>query len=233
VKDGDIGRTIVVTGASRGLGCHIATAAHEAGYRVIGLARDAVHGRPYEVRACDVSDPQQVSATFRSLRSEPGLYGLVNAAGVASLNLVLTTPAETMQHIVGVNLLGTMYCCGAMGRILAKRKEGRVVNFSTIAVSLALKGEAVYVGSKAGVEGFSRAFAREMADFGVTVNTVAPGPVDTDLTRKVPPDQIESVVSAQIIPRMGDPGDVWDAVCFLLTEQARMISGQVIHIGGA
>jgi len=223
----------LVTGASRGLGRHMADAAHAAGYGVIGLARTPMSDRPYPVHACDVSDPEQVAATFRSVKSAPGLYGLVNAAGIASLNLVLTTPAETMQRIVGVNLLGTMYCCAAMGRILARHKAGRIVNLSTLAVPLALKGEAVYVASKAGVEGFSRAFAREMADFGVTVNAVSPGPIDTDLIQNVPGEQIDALIGSQIIQRMGTRDDVWDSVSFLLSDQARMVSGQVIHIGGA
>jgi 3-oxoacyl-[acyl-carrier protein] reductase len=180
-----------------------------------------------------VADPEQVNAVFRSVKSDPGLYGLINAAGIASMNLTLSTPPETMQRIIAVNLLGTMYCCAAMGRLLCRRKAGRIVNFSTIAVPLGLKGEAAYVASKSGVEGFTRAFAREMADFGVTVNAVAPGPVPTDLTRNVPAGQIDRIIDAQMIRRAATPEDVWRIVSLLLDARADMITGEVIHVGGA
>ncbi|MBK1720024.1 SDR family NAD(P)-dependent oxidoreductase [Thiocystis violacea] len=223
---------LVVTGASRGLGVALSLAALETGYRVIGVARSAVAGLPYEVRACDVSDAGQVAKLFRSLHHESGLYGLINAAGIASMNLTLTTPPETMQRLVATNLLGTMYCSSAMGRLLARRGCGRIINFSSIAVPLGLKGEAVYVGAKSGIEGFSRAFAREMADFNVTVNVVAPGPMRTALIQGVPEPAIETLVRSQVVPRMAQPEDLWHLVAFLLDEGSSMLSGQVFHLGG-
>jgi 3-oxoacyl-[acyl-carrier protein] reductase len=227
-------RTLVVTGASRGLGAHVAGQAHAAGYRVIGLARRWGDGdRPYEMQTCDVTDPEQVEAVFKPLKRDSSFYGLVNAAGIASMNLVLSTPAATMQRVVATNLLGTMYASAGAGRVLARRKRGRIVNFSTIAVQLGLKGEAVYVASKSGVEGFTRAFAREMADFGVTVNALAPGPIDTDLIRGVDRTQIDRVVAQQVIPEMATPETVWDLVSYLLDDRSAAISGQVINVQGA
>ena len=225
-------KLLVVTGASRGLGAHLATAAQGGGYRVIGVARTAVEDLPYPVRGCDVADAEQVAAFFQSLRKEAGLYGLINAAGIASMNLTVTTPPTTMQRIVATNLLGTMYCSSAMGRLLARAGGGRIINFSSIAVALGLKGEAVYAGAKSGVEGFSRAFAREMADFNVTVNTVAPGPIATDLIRGVAEEKIAALVERQVVTRMGRPEDLWDLVSFLLEERSAMLSGQVFHLGG-
>ena len=226
-------RTLVITGASRGLGAFMAEAALAAGYRVVGLARSVPASTPVNIRVCDVGDADQVSRVFKDLRSEGSLYGLVNAAGIASMNLVLSTPSETMERIVRTNLLGTMYCNAAMGRLLARRRRGRIINFSTIAVPLALQGEAAYVASKAGVEGFSRSFAREMADFDVTVNVVAPGPIATDLIGGVPAGKIAALVDRQILRRNGTRQDVWDSVAFLLSEQASMVSGQVVNVGGA
>jgi 3-oxoacyl-[acyl-carrier protein] reductase len=226
-------RTLVVTGASRGLGRHIALKAQQAGYAVVGLARNIDPDLPFEMHSCDVSDRQAVKDTFKNLRRESELYALVNAAGIASMNLVVTTPTETMQRIVEVNLLGTMYCSAAMGKLLARRGTGRIINFSTIAVALGLKGEAVYAGSKAGVEGFSRAFAREMADFSITVNTVAPGPILTDLIKNVPSEKIEAIVNQQVLPKMATPDDVWDILSFLLSDESKMLSGQVLNVGGA
>lgn len=226
------GKTVVVTGASRGLGRNIALSAKEAGYKVIGLARKPEDNELFEIRACDVADEAQVKVAFDALRNEAGLYALINAAGVASMNIAMATPTATMRRIVEINLLGTMYCCAAMGRLLARHKTGRIINFSTIAVPLGLKGETSYVASKAGVEGFTRAFAREMADFDVTVNVIAPGPIWTDMIKNVPQNQIAEIVGAQIVPRMAVPDDVCDVVSLILSDKARMLSGQVFSLGG-
>ena len=225
-------RTLIVTGASRGLGGHVAQRALAEGYRVIGLARSNPEGADYETRSCDVTDPAQIKTALADVAKDESLYGLVNAAGIASMNLTIAMPPETARRIVEVNLLGTIYCASLVGKWLARRKRGRIVNFSTIAVPLAIKGEAVYAASKAGVEGFTRAFAREMADFGVTVNALAPGPVDTALIEKVPEARIKEIVERQIIQRQAEPEDVWRTLCTLLDEKADMITGEVIHIGG-
>ena len=165
--------TAVVTGASRGLGRYCANRLHGAGYRVIGLARNTDSTAPFEIRACDVADQLAVAGALKDLRRDSSLYVLINAAAIASMNLLMTTPPETVRQIVETNLLGTIYTCQATIPAFIRHGTGRIINFSTIAVPLGIKGESVYVASKAGVEGFSRAFAREMADHGVTVNTIA------------------------------------------------------------
>ncbi|HXV17586.1 MAG TPA: SDR family oxidoreductase, partial [Gemmatimonadaceae bacterium] len=105
--------------------------------------------------------------------------------------------------------------------------------FSTLGVPLAIKGEAIYIASKAGVEGFTRTFARELAPHGVTVNAIAPGPIETALIAKVPKEKVDAVVKQQIIPRQGTPEDVWNIVSMLLSPESRMISGAVLNVGGA
>jgi 3-oxoacyl-[acyl-carrier protein] reductase len=226
-------RTLVVTGASRGLGRHIAEAALTSGYNVIGLARNSPQGLPFELRICDVAEREKVDSAFADLRKESTLYALINAASIASMNLLLATPAATVRRIIDTNLIGTIHCSAVAGKILAKQKNGRIINFSTIAVPLGLKGETVYVASKAGVEGFTRSFAREMADFNVTVNAVAPGPIPTALTAGVPAENIKSVIDQQIIQKSGTPDDVWNIVSLLLEDRASMITGEVISVGGA
>jgi len=225
-------RTLVVTGASSGLGAAISRAATEAGYRVVGVARSTANDADHEMRSVDVSDWEQVRQFSREMRNVEGLYGLINAAGVASMNLTLSTPPETMLRIISTNLLGTMYCCTAIGKLLARRRNGRIINFSTIAAPLGLKGEATYVASKTGVEGFSRSFAREMADFDVTVNVVAPGPIPTRLIRHVPDRSIDDIVRHQIIQRQATPADVWQIISLLLEDRAAMVTGETIHVGG-
>lgn len=225
--------TILVTGASRGLGRHCAERLHQGGYRVIGVGRTPPVDSPFDFVTADVSDAAGIAAALRPFRRDPTMYALINAAGIASMNLVMTTPPETVQRIVATNLLGTIYCCQQIAPALIRAKAGRIINFSTLGVPLAIKGEAIYIASKAGVEGFTRTFAREMAAHGVTVNAIAPGPIDTDLVAKVPKELIGEVVSRQIIPRQGTPEDVFEIVSLLLAPGSAMISGQTINVGGA
>jgi 3-oxoacyl-[acyl-carrier protein] reductase len=225
--------TVVVTGASRGLGRYCAERLVEGGYKVIGFGRSAADDAPFEMRIVDVADSASVAAAMHDLRRDASVYALINSAGIASMNLVVTTPAETVRRIIETNLLGTIYCCQQIAAALIRRGNGRIINFSTLGVPLALKGEAVYVASKAGVEGFTRAFAREMSAHGVTVNTIAPGPIETALIAKVPKEKVDAVVNRQIIQRQAQPADVWNIVSLLLSSEASMITGETIHIGGA
>ncbi|MEQ9071253.1 MAG: SDR family oxidoreductase, partial [Gimesia chilikensis] len=135
---------------------------------------------------------------------------VINAAGIASMNLALTTSEGAMQRIVQTNLVGTIYCCQMFAPLLIRERRGLIVNFSTIAVALALKGESVYAASKAGVESFSRVFAREVADFNIRVNCIAPGPIRTDMLRGISDEQIEAIVAQQVISRAFEKADVCD-----------------------
>ena len=156
----------------------------------------------------------------------------INVAGVASMNMAVTTDESTVQKLIQTNLVGTVYCCQLIAPIMLRKKYGSFINFTNIAVALALKGESVYAASKAGVEAFSRAFAREMADFNVRVNCIAPGPIRTDLLRGITDFQIEKITSQQIIPKQFEKSDVCDLVELLIDERASSLSGQILNIGG-
>ena len=224
---------IVVTGASRGLGRAICERLLARDFEVIGVAR-VVENLPFRALRCDVSSYDAVKALVQGLKRDGAVItGLINAAGTASMNLAVTTPAAVTQRVINVNLLGTIYCCQLVAPIMARHKQGSIINFSTIAVPLGLKGESVYVASKAGVEGFSRSFAREMADFNVNVNCIAPGPIDTSLLKGITRAQIAKIVEQQIIPRQFTPDAVSDLVEVLLDPRSRALSGQVLHVGGA
>ena len=225
---------ILVTGASRGLGLAICQRLTDAGHDVMGLARTPCAGASFRSVCADVSDAVATKELAAKLRSDGAiLTALINAAGIASMNLAVTTPSASVRRIVEVNLLGTIYMCQAMAPLMMRRKAGSIINFSTIAVPLGLKGESVYIASKAGVEGFSRAFAREVSEFSINVNCISPGPIDTDLIRGVAKPQIEKIVAQQILPRQFTPSDVCDLVELLLDPRSAVLSGQVLHVGGA
>ena len=223
---------IVVTGASRGLGRALTDRLIESGEEVLGLSREA-QNLPFESIACDVSDYEAVKTVAKKLKHEKKeLTGLVNAAGIASMNLAVTTPPTMTQKLIQTNLVGTIHCCQIFAPLLIRRKSGSIINFSTIAVALGLKGESIYAASKAGVEGFSRAFAREMADFNIRVNCVAPGPIKTDLLKGVSDEQIDAIVSQQVVPKVFQPDDVCDLCEFLLSRKSSSLSGETLNIGG-
>jgi len=221
-----------VTGAGRGLGKAITERLTEKGEQVLGLARtkDSLQIDGIE---CDVSDYSSVKNAAREVkRMKQPVKAFINVAGVASMNMAVTTDESTVQKLIQTNLVGTVYCCQLFAPIMLRQKFGSFINFSTIAVALALKGESVYAASKAGVEAFSRAFAREMADFNVRVNCIAPGPIRTDLLRGITDFQIEKITSQQIIPKQFEKSDVCDLVELLIDERASSLSGQILNIGG-
>lgn len=223
---------IVVTGASRGLGRAICERLLQIGVPAFGLARNT-DGLSFPSHACDVASPESVRAALDAVRSTGAqLEGLINAAGIAAMNLAVFTPPDQAKRIIGTNLLGTIYCCQAFSPLLIRRKSGTIINFSTIAVPLALRGESIYAASKSGIEAYSRVLARELSDFNISVNCISPGPIKTDLLIGVSTDQVSTLVRQQIIQRQFTPADVSDLVEVLLDPRSKSISGQVLHIGG-
>ncbi len=223
---------IVVTGASKGLGRAICERLLSKNIEVFGLARNT-EGIEFPSMSCNVAVPDEVKAVARKLKFDGvRVEGLINAAGIASMNLAVTTPASAACRIVQTNLLGTIFCCQQIAPLMMRNKAGSIINFSTIAVALGLKGESIYAASKAGVEGFTRAFAREMADFNINVNCIAPGPINTNLLKGITSIQIGRIVSQQIIPTQYTPDAVSDLVEILLDSRSNSLSGQVLHVGG-
>jgi 3-oxoacyl-[acyl-carrier protein] reductase len=223
---------IIVTGASRGLGLAICERLLKKGQHVLGLARK-VDGLNFPAAPCDVSSYSDIKSIAKKIKQDrASVSAVINAAGIASMNLAITTPPEVVRRIIETNLLGTIYCCQVFSPIMIRQKSGTIINFSTIAVALGLKGESVYVASKAGVEGFSRSFAREMADFNISVNCISPGPIDTDLIKGVASKQINEIVSQQIIGKQFTPESVADLVEMLIDSRGKCLSGQVFHVGG-
>ena len=192
---------IIVTGANRGMGQAITERLIEKGEDVIGLVRNS-SGLKINAIECDVRDYSSVKNASKEVkRMKKSIKAFINVAGVASMNMAVTTDESSVQKLIQTNLVGTIYCCQLFAPLMLRQKQGSFINFSTIAVALALRGESVYAASKAGVESFTRTFAREMADFNVRVNCIAPGPIRTDLLRGITDTQIEKIISQQIIQK--------------------------------
>ena len=222
---------LIVTGASKGLGRAIGDHLTTMGETVVGLARNPVDA-PFEIISCDVSDYDALRRVAADLRKRIApVTGLINAAGTASMNLAVTTPEQVTRRLIEVNLLGTIFSCQNFAPLLMRGQRGSIINFSTIAVALGLKGESIYVAAKAGVEGFSRSFAREMADFNIRVNCIAPGPIRTDLLKGISDKQIDEITKSQIIQRVFEPQAVVDTVELLLSDESSGRRGAGVTAG--
>ena len=223
---------IIITGANRGLGKAISERLVKNGKEVIGLTRSK-EKLSIERIECDVSNYSSVKNVAKLIKKKKkNIEAIINCAGIASMNLALTTDETTIRKIIETNLIGTINCCQLLSPLMIRNKNGCIINFSTIAVRLALKGESIYAASKSGVEAFSKVFAREMADFNIKVNCIAPGPIKTDLINGVSDSQINKIISQQIIPKQFKKSDICDLVEILIDEKSSSLSGQVLNVGG-
>lgn len=226
---------ILITGTSRGIGLALVNTFLERGHSVFGCSRGSsqvAHAR-YRHYELDVTDEKAVVHMFHDVyRTGVPLFALLNNAGIGSMNHCLTTPMKTVDRIFGVNVNGTILCCREAGKQMMKHRKGRIINFGSVAVPYALEGEAVYTASKAAVEAYTRVIAREFAEFGVTVNAVAPNPVKTDLIAGVPQEKMDALVARQSIKRYGTYEDVLRVVDFFIDPDNDFVTGQVIYLGG-
>jgi 3-oxoacyl-[acyl-carrier protein] reductase len=223
---------ILISGASRGIGLGIAQRLHGLDYEVMGISRSRLES-PYKNFQVDISNHEEIRKFALYLKREKKYPKvLINAAGIASMNLALMTTPMKSRELLEVNLLGTINMCQVLAPLIARAGGGSIINFSSIAVSLGLSGEAVYTASKAGVEAYTRVLARELAGVNIRANCIAPGPISTDLLKGVTEIQIDDIVKRQIIPSQFTISDVCDVVEVLLDERFSSISGEVIHIGG-
>lgn len=223
---------IIVAGGSSGLGRAITKELQSKGEKVITISRTKPKFKCKHF-ACDIADYDSLKKVYKEISSwKESIYALINCAGIASMNLAITTPPEVSERIIKTNLLGTIFFNQIFSPLLIKNKGGRIINFSTIAVKIGLKGESVYVASKAGIEGFSKVLAKELAAFDITVNCIAPGPIRTPLLKGISDQQILDIIKYQIINKQMKADDIVALVNLLLENKASKITGEVLNVGG-
>ncbi len=240
-QTGAHGRVALVTGASRGIGAAIATRLAEDGYTVVGTATspegarviaDALGdgARGLEMR---VDDDASVHAAFERLDAGPGMpLVIVNNAGVTRDNLLLRMKPEEWDSVVHTNLGALYRVIKPALRAMMKARWGRIVNISSVVARMGNPGQSNYVASKAGIEGFTRSLAQEVASRGITVNAVAPGYIQTAMTADLDEKTREALQGSIPLGRLGVPEDVAGLVAFLAGDAGSYITGQVIHVDG-
>ena len=238
------GRTALVTGGSRGIGAAIAAALAGEGAHVLVAARglqgsqDVAQGirgagGSAEALALDISRDDQVQEVLAgAVKAHGTIPLLVNNAGITRDNLLLRMKKEEWDDVVGTNLTGIYRVCRALVPAMVRARYGRIVNITSVSGRIGNPGQVNYAAAKAGIEGFTRSLARELAGRNVTVNCVAPGFIDTEMTRVLTEAQRSSLLEQVPMHRLGTPADVAAAVGFLLGEGAAYITGITLDVNG-
>ncbi len=235
-------KSALVTGASRGIGSAIAEKLADQGFFVIGTATTAAGAEQISKdlgdRGCGlkllVQDQHSVEAMVEELATlEVGSpLILVNNAAITRDNLMLRMSAEEWQDVVDTNLSGAFRVTKALLRNMVKARWGRIINVGSVVGRLGNPGQANYVASKAGLEGFTRSLALEVASRGITVNLLAPGLIETDMTAELTSEQRDAMLTRIPLGRMGQANDVAAAAAFLSSDDGAYITGQTLHING-
>jgi 3-oxoacyl-[acyl-carrier protein] reductase len=235
------GEIALVTGASRGIGAAIAAALSAAGATVVGTATSqggadgisaALGGKGRGI-VLNVADDESVQTAVKDVQGNEGSPSiLVNNAGITKDNLLMRMKQEEWDDVIATNLTGMYRISKACLRGMMKARKGRIINISSVIAVMGNAGQANYAASKAGMVGFSKSLAREIGSRGITVNVVAPGFIDTDMTKNLPEGQRAAMLSQVPLGRLGDGTDIANSVLFLASGGGAYITGETLHVNG-
>jgi 3-oxoacyl-[acyl-carrier protein] reductase len=237
------GKVALVTGASRGIGAAVARTLAAQGATVVAAARGAhaeanvaqivAAGGRAETASLDVTDPAAVEAVVGGALARHGRVDiLVNNAGIARDQLMMRMKRDDWDAVIATNLTAAYTCTQAVLRPMIKQRGGRIINISSVVGQTGNAGQVNYAASKAGLIGMAKALAREVASRGITVNVVAPGLIETDMTKALAADTSRNWAAQIPLGRLGTPSDVAWTVCFLASDEAAYITGQVVAVNG-
>lgn len=235
------GRIALVTGATRGIGAAIAQALAAAGAKVVGTATSDSgaevisaaldgNGRGLVMNIADIDSVNAALADIQNTEGAPAI--VVNNAGITRDNLLMRMNAEQWDDVISTNLSGVYRVCKASLRGMMKARYGRIINIASVIGVMGNAGQANYAAAKAGIIGFSKSLAREVGSRNITVNVVAPGFIDTDMTRVLPEAQRDAMLTRIPLGRLGEPEDIAAAVAFLVSPGGAYITGETLHVNG-
>jgi 3-oxoacyl-[acyl-carrier protein] reductase len=234
------GKVILVTGASRGIGKAIASQLKALGGNVIGTATSE-HGAANiseylgegQGLVLNVTDDASISAMFDLIKEKHGSVDvLVNNAGITRDNLMMRMKDDEWDDIIDTNLTSVFKISKAVLRAMMKKRNGRIINIGSVVGTMGNAGQVNYATAKAGLIGFTKSLAREVASRGITVNTVSPGFIDTDMTQTLTDEQKEGIFAQVPANRLGKPEEIANAVAFLASDSAAYITGETLHVNG-
>ena len=242
-------RVFIITGTRKGIGRALCEHYLTQGAVVCGCSRgeSSLKHANYRHFELDVSDESAVVAMIRAVKKEFGRIDvLLNNAGIASMNHTLTTPLKSVQGIFSTNVFGSFLFMREVAKVMASdykkickdlnknshKMPFRIVNFATVATPLRLEGEAIYAASKAALVSLTQICAKELSEFGITINAVGPTPVPTDLIKSVPKAKMDALLNQQAIKRFGDFYDVLNVIEFFISAKSDFITAQVVYLGG-
>jgi len=234
------GKVVLVTGASRGIGKAIASQLKALGGTVIGTATSeygAANISEYlgegQGLVLNVTDDASISAMFDLIKEKHGSVDiLVNNAGITRDNLMMRMKDDEWNDIIDTNLTSVFKISKAVLRAMMKKRNGRIINIGSVVGTMGNAGQVNYATAKAGLLGFTKSLAREVASRGITVNTVSPGFIDTDMTQTLTDEQKEGIFAQVPANRLGKPEEIANAVAFLASDSAAYITGETLHVNG-
>lgn len=234
-------RVALITGASRGIGKACAVALASEGFKIAihyrgseDLAKELAGSLPEaSIFQADISDEEQCKTLFKSVKDKYGRVDvLVNNAGMSIDQVITFAKPSDFEKILSVNIKSVFNLCKLVSKQMIKQKSGSIINLSSVVGHTGNAGQSMYAASKGAITSFTKSIAMDLAGFGIRVNTVAPGFIETDMTEALPEDVKEAILSKIPLKRLGEPQEVGKAVAFLASDSSSYITGSTIHVNG-